>query len=113
MTNTGPLIHDPMIPEVEYKKIKFEPPPIEPTNFNEEPNDMDMDSVWWREYLDKKLEMDREKMRREQERHKDNMNFQKMALMLQEKVEKIKVDAINNLTNAISKLADQKAKKPV
>lgn len=66
----------------------------------------DIDQGWWKEYFDKKLDLEKEKMKREQERHKDNMNFQKMALMLQEKVEKIKVDAINSLTTAITKLAD-------
>lgn len=107
--------HDPMIPEIEYKKIKFEPQTIIETNLPSHVNDIDDidDKLWWKDYLEKKLELDREKMKREQERHKDNMNFQKMTLMLQEKVEKIKVDAINNLTNAITKLAEQKHAKKV
>lgn len=106
-----------MIPQVEYKKMKFEPQTIiETDDFPPHLNDINDDNnddntMWWKDYLAKKLELDKEKMRREQERHKDNMNFQKMTLMLQEKVEKIKVDAINNLTNAITKLAEQKTKK--
>lgn len=90
-------------PEVEFKKLKF--------NMESEFSGDDIDQSWWKEYFDKKLELEREKLKREQERHKDNMNFQKMALMLQEKVEKVKVEAINNLTNAITKLAEAKQKK--
>lgn len=62
----------------------------------------------WKVYLDKKLEMQREKMKREDARHKDNMNFQKMTLMLQEKMEKNRMEAINNLTNAINRMVDSK-----
>lgn len=45
-------------------------------------------------------------MEKEDERHKDRMNFQKMAIMLQERVEKIKVEAMNNLTNALLRLQE-------
>lgn len=65
-----------------------------------------IDEVWWKSYFDKKLDLERERMQKEDERHKDRINFQKMALMLQERVEKIKVEAMNNLTNALLKLQD-------
>lgn len=65
-----------------------------------------MDEIWWKGYFDRKLELERERMQKEDERHKDRINFQKMALMLQERVEKIKVEAMNNLTNALLKLQD-------
>lgn len=45
-------------------------------------------------------------MDKEDERHKDRMNFQKMAIMLQERVEKIKVESMNALTNALLRLQD-------
>ncbi|XP_055317617.1 uncharacterized protein LOC129576464 [Sitodiplosis mosellana] len=65
-----------------------------------------MDETWWRGYFEQKLELERKKMDKEDERHKDRMNFQKMAIMLQERVEKIKVEAMNNLTNALLRLQD-------
>lgn len=70
-----------------------------------------MDQSWWKAFFDRKLELEREKMKLAQERHRDNMNFQKMALMLQERVEKVKVEAINSLTSAIAKLAEAKHNK--
>lgn len=67
-----------------------------------------IDENWWKEYFERKLELEREKIRKQDERHKDQMNFQKMAIMLQEKVEKIKVDAIHGLTNALIRLQETK-----
>lgn len=95
----------------EYKKYKLnvdhdmrmsdatDTPPAIPTS---------IDESWWKEYFEKKLELEREKIRKQDERHKDQMNFQKMAIMLQEKVEKIKVDAIHGLTNALIRLQESK-----
>lgn len=65
-----------------------------------------MDEPWWKTYFEQKLELERKKMDKEDERHKDRMNFQKMAIMLQERVEKIKVEAMNNLTNALLRLQE-------
>lgn len=64
------------------------------------------DDNWWKSYFDNKLELERKRMDKEDERHKDRMNFQKMAIMLQERVEKVKVEAMNNLTNALLRLQD-------
>lgn len=65
-----------------------------------------MDETWWRGYFEQKLELERKRMDKEDERHKDRMNFQKMAIMLQERVEKIKVEAMKNLTNALLRLQE-------
>lgn len=64
------------------------------------------DENWWKNYFNQKLELERKRMDKDDERHKDRMNFQKMAIMLQERVEKIKVEAMNNLTNALLRLQD-------
>lgn len=81
------------------------------TNCLPTPNSaMEIDESWWKNYFERKLELEREKVRKEDERHKDRMNFQKMAIMLQERVEKVKIEAMNNLTNALLRLQD--ANKP-
>lgn len=64
------------------------------------------DECWWKTYFEQKLELERKRMDKEDERHKDRMNFQKMAIMLQERVEKVKVEAMNKLTNALLRLQD-------
>lgn len=68
------------------------------------------DEKWWRDYLERKLDLEREKMRRDDDRHRDLMNFNKMSLMAQEKSTKIKVEAINGLTDAIMKVIETKFK---
>lgn len=65
-----------------------------------------VDDSWWKSYFEQKLELERQRLEKEDERHKDRMNFQKMAIMLQERVEKIKVEAMNNLTNALLRLQE-------
>lgn len=65
-----------------------------------------IDENWWKNYFEQKLKLERKRMEKEDERHKDRMNFQKMAIMLQERVEKIKIEAINNLTNALLRLQE-------
>lgn len=55
------------------------------------------DRNWWKDYFEQKLELEKEKLQKEHERHKDNMNFQKMVLIQ----DKLKVEAINSLTSAI------------
>lgn len=68
------------------------------------------DEKWWRDYLERKLDLEREKMRREDDRHRDLMNFHKMSLIAQEKSTKIKVDAMNSLMDAFTKLVETKFK---
>lgn len=107
-------------PDLSFKKIKLmaknsmlngnNSHPTNGEHSTTEISDDEIDQSWWKEYFNKKLELEREKMKREQERHKDNMNYQKMALMMQERADKTKVEAINNLTNAISKLTEVRKK---
>lgn len=65
-----------------------------------------VEDSWWKSYFEKKLELERQRLEKEDERHKDRMNFQKMAIMLQERVEKVKVEAMNNFTNALLRLQE-------
>lgn len=67
---------------------------------------LSIDESWWKKYFEQKLKLERKRMEKEDERHRDRMNFQKMAIMLQERVEKIKIEAINNLTNALLRLQE-------
>lgn len=73
-------------------------------------NQTTIDETWWKNYFERKMELEREKLAKEDERHKDRMNFQKMAIMLQERVEKVKVESMNNLTNALLRLQEASAK---
>lgn len=73
-------------------------------------NQTSIDEIWWKNYFERKMELEREKLAKEDERHKDRMNFQKMAIMLQERVEKVKVESMNNLTNALLRLQEASGK---
>lgn len=73
-------------------------------------NESSTDDKWWRDYMERKLELEREKLRRKDERHRDLMNSHKMTALAQEKSTKIKVDAITDLTGAITKLLEAKSK---
>lgn len=68
----------------------------------------DLESMWWKDYFEKRLELERERMRRQNDRHKEMVSMQKAALMMNQKSEKAKVDAINNLTDAINRMVDTK-----
>ncbi len=85
-----------------YKKFKFSPED-EFSNCNGETTER----TWWKDYFEQKLELEKEKLQKEHERHKDNLNFQKMLLIQ----DKLKVEAINSLTSAIkeyTRLAEAK-----
>lgn len=82
-----------------FKKFKFSP--------EEEFSNGDTDRNWWKDYFEQKLELEKEKLQKEHERHKENLNFQKLVLIQ----DKLKVEAINNLTSAIkeyTRLAEAK-----
>lgn len=82
----------------DFKKFKFNPE----NEFNGH-----TDGNWWKDYFEQKLELEREKLQKEQERHKDNLNLQKLLLTQ----DKLKVEAINSLTSAIkeyTRLAEAK-----
>lgn len=95
-----------MTRELRRKKHGNDEPPNGTSTAALDTSSVAIDEVWWKSYFEKKLELEREKMKKEEERHKDRINFQKMALMLQERAEKLKVDAMNNLTTALLKLQD-------
>ncbi|XP_005186173.2 uncharacterized protein LOC101899189 [Musca domestica] len=66
---------------------------------------------WWQDYFDRKLQVEREKIELQKEMHRDLMQFNKMSLLQQEKIERIKIEAINNLTSTLQKLVEVKYKK--
>lgn len=80
--------------------------PIDITQVQSNGASQSIDESWWKNYFEQKLELERKRMEKEDERHKDRMNFQKMAIMLQERVEKIKIEAMKNLTNALLRLQE-------
>lgn len=94
-------LHDIDEEKQDFKKLKFSPEE-ELSNCNG-----DVDRNWWKDYFEQKLELEKEKLQKEHERHKDNLNFQKMVLIQ----DKLKVEAINSLTSAIkeyTRLAEAK-----
>lgn len=60
--------------------------------------------AWTREYFRQKLALERQRLKIEQDRHRDHMSFQKMTLLMQEKMEKNKLEALRALTEAINRL---------
>ncbi|XP_055921199.1 uncharacterized protein LOC129952575 [Eupeodes corollae] len=66
---------------------------------------------WWKDYFERKLTMDKEKIDLQREMHRDMMHFNKMSLIQQEKIERIKIDAINNLTSTLQKFVEVKSRK--
>ncbi|XP_073835701.1 uncharacterized protein [Musca autumnalis] len=66
---------------------------------------------WWQDYFDRKLQVEREKIELQKEMHRELMQFNKMSLLQQEKIERIKIEAINNLTSTLQKLVEVKYKK--
>ncbi|XP_061389881.1 uncharacterized protein LOC133325072 [Musca vetustissima] len=66
---------------------------------------------WWQDYFDRKLQVEREKIEMQKEMHRELMQFNKMSLLQQEKIERIKIEAINNLTSTLQKLVEVKYKK--
>lgn len=63
---------------------------------------------WWKEYLEQKLDVEREKIDLQREMHRDMMAFNKMSLIQQEKLERIKIEAINSLTGTLQKFVEVK-----
>ncbi|XP_013104726.1 uncharacterized protein LOC106085175 isoform X2 [Stomoxys calcitrans] len=73
---------------------------------------MDSSSAsWWQNYFERKLQVERDKIDLQKEMHRELMQFNKMSLLQQEKIERIKIEAINNLTSTLQKLVEVKYKK--
>ncbi|XP_037953402.1 uncharacterized protein LOC119683669 [Teleopsis dalmanni] len=66
--------------------------------------EQDTNSGWWMDYFERKL-------KQQSDMHREMMQFNKMALLQQEKIERIKIEAINNLTSTLQKLVETKMKK--
>lgn len=66
--------------------------------------DGDSEAAWTRQYFERKLQLQRDRLTIEQDRHRDYLSFQKMTLLLQEKMEKNKIEALRALTEAINRL---------
>lgn len=49
-----------------------------------------IDGGWMKNYYERNLEQQRQQIQEENERHEDDMNFQKITIMLQERIEKTK-----------------------
>lgn len=69
------------------------------------------DGVWWKDYFERKLDVEREKIQCQKELHREQMQFQKTTALQQEKIERLKIDAINNLTATLQKLVETKNRK--
>ncbi|XP_053965442.1 uncharacterized protein LOC128867889 [Anastrepha ludens] len=69
------------------------------------------ESQWWKDYFERKLEVEREKIQCQKELHREQMQFHKMSLLQQEKIERLKIDAINSLTATLQKLVEAKNRK--
>lgn len=83
-----------------------------PRHFGKAENPTSMNpSGWWQDYFERKLQMERDKIDLQKEMHRDLMQFNKMSLLQQEKIERIKIEAINNLTSTLQKLVEVKCKK--
>ncbi|KAM7346137.1 uncharacterized protein ACRADG_012118 [Cochliomyia hominivorax] len=66
---------------------------------------------WWQDYFERKLQVERDKIELQREMHKELMQFNKMSLLQQEKIERVKIEAINSLTSTLQKLVEVKYKK--
>lgn len=104
----------------ERKKTKFEynndhheelPLEISHENGNDDYGQSTVNSNWWKDYFERKLTMDREKIDLQREMHRDLMHFNKMSLIQQEKIERIKIEAINSLTSTLQKFVEVKNRK--
>lgn len=108
--------HDPHLPTQDNKyDMNGEPNlPLPPTgvsaSFSHIPPSEEVNHIesWWKEYLEQKLDVEREKIDLQREMHRDMMAFNKMSLIQQEKLERIKIEAINSLTGTLQKFVEVK-----
>lgn len=97
----------------EYNNDQHEELPLEITheNGNDDYGQNSIQGHWWKDYFERKLTMEREKIDLQREMHRDMMHFNKMSLIQQEKIERIKIDAINSLTSTLQKFVEVKSRK--
>lgn len=95
-------------------KAKIEGEHDFPKNFGKEANPAvypTAGNLWWQEYFERKLQVERDKIELQKEMHQELMQFNKMSLLQQEKIERVKIEAINSLTSTLQKLVEVKYKK--
>ncbi|XP_030387455.1 putative uncharacterized protein DDB_G0294196 isoform X2 [Scaptodrosophila lebanonensis] len=69
------------------------------------------DNGWWKDYFERKLEVEREKMELQRSLQREQVQIQKMSLVQQERIERMKIDAINSLTATLQKLVEAKCRR--
>ncbi|KAH8407549.1 hypothetical protein KR222_005265, partial [Zaprionus bogoriensis] len=69
------------------------------------------DDVWWKDYFERKLDVEREKIELQRSLHREQVQIQKMSLVQQERIERMKIDAINSLTATLQKLVEAKCRR--
>ncbi|KAI8118141.1 hypothetical protein FF38_02645 [Lucilia cuprina] len=74
-------------------------------------NNSNNNNGWWQEYFERKLQVERDKIELQKEMHRELMQFNKMSLLQQEKIERVKIEAINSLTSTLQKLVEVKYNK--
>lgn len=69
------------------------------------------DAVWWKDYFERKLDVEREKIELQRSLQREQVQIQKMSLVQQERIERMKIDAINSLTATLQKLVEAKCRR--
>ncbi|EDW02317.1 putative uncharacterized protein DDB_G0294196 [Drosophila grimshawi] len=69
------------------------------------------DDAWWKDYFERKLDMEREKMELQRSLQREQTQIQKMSMVQQERIERMKIDAINSLTATLQKLVEAKCRR--
>ncbi|XP_017145885.1 putative uncharacterized protein DDB_G0294196 [Drosophila miranda] len=69
------------------------------------------DDVWWRDYFERKLDLEREKIDLQRSLQREQVQIQKMSMVQQERIERMKIDAINSLTGTLQKLVEAKCRR--
>ncbi|XP_068146971.1 myb-like protein AA [Drosophila tropicalis] len=80
-------------------------------NSHSNPHSSAADDLWWKDYFERKLEMEREKMDLQRSLQREQVQIQKMSLVQQERIERMKIDAINSLTATLQKLVEAKCRR--
>lgn len=69
------------------------------------------EDAWWKDYFERKLDVEREKIELQRSLQHEQVQIQKMSLVQQERIERMKIDAINSLTATLQKLVEAKCRR--
>ncbi|XP_030081064.1 putative uncharacterized protein DDB_G0294196 isoform X2 [Drosophila hydei] len=116
--------------EVRQPKLEYDADQTGSTSIQEQPDSQEMvmassgklyeqlapppppqDDVWWKDYFERKLDVEREKMELQRNLQREQLQIQKMSLVQQERIERMKIDAINSLTATLQKLVEAKCRR--